>query len=519
MKIKNLSLFLAGSVLMAGGTHASAQALNFTAGDLVVSTVSDQINPGTQTAGDLDTASSITLDQFALGTGATSATAAGSLTLPTVSSGSNNAISGEYGSASEGILQDSVNGAYLTIMGYGVNASTFNTDGQNLATDPYGTAALGQTTSLTGGTDTTVPRVVALIGANGSVNTSTALTGVFNENNPRSVATVNGSSFYVSGQGVTGDGTGGIFYATLGSTTATAINNNTTSGNSLTGAVASQGTETRSVQIVNTGTSSSPDYTLMASRDFGVSGTPNDATDIRSFTTASGALPTSATGLTATRVIPDVASSKPNFGSINLTLALDNTVNSSRNGSIVYLSPEQFFLAAPNVMYVADSGEPKNGQVNTAGLGEGGLQKWVNSEPDGSGTWSLEYDLSLGLNLVNNANATSANPTATGVTGLFGLAGQVESNGTIELFATSYGLNELSSSYLYEINDSLTATTPANGEAFTTLEDAPSGTLFRGVAFAPEAIAAPEPSTTSMLILALLGGFAFAWKRKKSLKA
>lgn len=58
---------------------------------------------------------------------------------------SNSAVSGEYGSASEGILQQSVNGQYLNIMGYGVNANAFNSGGANL----YGTTALGQTTSLT----------------------------------------------------------------------------------------------------------------------------------------------------------------------------------------------------------------------------------------------------------------------------------------------------------------------------------------------------------------------------------
>jgi hypothetical protein len=122
--------------------------------------------------------------------------------MPQTSVGSNSPISGEYGSASEGFLQLSTDGHSLTIMGYGVNAAMFN----NAPLSTYGTAALGQTTSLTaanqmGTVYTTVPRVVALIGANGSVDTSTALTGVFNTNNPRSAATVNGSSFYVSGQG------------------------------------------------------------------------------------------------------------------------------------------------------------------------------------------------------------------------------------------------------------------------------------------------------------------------------
>ncbi len=108
--------------------------------------------------------------------------------------GNQYAISGEYGSSSEGTLQLSGNGQYLTIMGYGVNANTFNTGG----TAVYGTAALAQSQS------SQVARVVALISANGSVDSSTALTNVFSGNNPRSVYTVNGTSFYVSGQGTSG---------------------------------------------------------------------------------------------------------------------------------------------------------------------------------------------------------------------------------------------------------------------------------------------------------------------------
>ena len=71
---------------------------------------------------------------------------------------------------------------------------------------------------------------------------------------------------------------------------------------------------------------------------------------------------------------------------------------------------------------------------------------------------------------MNNANATPNDPTAPGVTGLFGLTGEVV-GGEVELFATSYGLNELSPSYLYEITDTLSDTTiaQASGEMFTTL--------------------------------------------------
>jgi hypothetical protein len=216
-------------------------------------------------------------------------------------------------------------------------------------------------------------------------------------------------------------------------------------------------------------------------------------------------MPTSSTGLVTTHIVPPASplSSGGNNGSINLTAALANGVNNARIGSFVYLSPEQFFFASPDVLYVADSGQPKNGNANKAALGEGGLQKWVLTD----GVWTLDYDLYNGLDLVNNANANSDDPTAPGVTGLLGLTGKVV-DGQVELFATSYGLNELSPSYLYEITDSLAYTTAmeASSETFTTLYSAPDDVSIRGVAFAP---AAPEPSTWAMMLIGFAGlGFA-----------
>ena len=282
------------------GSSAAANAFEFTPGDLVIDTVS-----GTT----LDSASPMTLQQFSLGAGGTTATSAGSLTLPQTGSGP---ISGEYGSASEGFLTQSVNGQYLAIMGYGVNASTFNAPppGTN-----YGATALGQTTSLTGQSVTTVPRVVALIGGNGGVNTSTALTGVFNTNNPRSAVTVDGSSFYVSGQAGTTKGppafidpTQGVFSAQLGATTATVIDNST---------------DTRALAIssVVAGTN-----TLYVSRDFNASGSApcggvnaNNCTDVSRY----NGLPTSIA--TSTLVIPGAPSvNGGNTGSIDLTTGTAN---------------------------------------------------------------------------------------------------------------------------------------------------------------------------------------------------
>ncbi len=499
MSTTRLGLSFGALGLFLAPTASAGTLTGFTAGDLIISTVSCSVAAATcsSAAAGLDTASPITLSQFQLNSTGTAATAAGTLALRQTASGANMAISGEYGSASEGILQLSANGQYLTIMGYGVNANTFN----NAPLATYGNAALGQSTSLLGGANTTVPRVVALINASAAVDTTTALTGVFNTNNPRSAATVDGTSFYVTGQGVTGDGTGGVFYATKGATTATAINAGTAtpSGNPNGTASTTYGTEARVAEIVNTGSGN----TLYVSRDVKSAGTPNDTADIRSLTSASGGLPTSATGLVGARLINPTASGTGsslggNTASINLTAALANGVNNSRIGKFVYLSPEQFFFANSTTMYVADSGAPKNGSSGAAALGEGGLQKWSLV----GGVWTLDYDLVSGLNLVNNANATPAAPKTDGVTGLFGLTGQVV-GGRVELFATSYGLNELSTSYLYEITDTLafTTSTQAASEAFTTLYTAPVGTNIRGVSFAPT----PEPASLALIGVAFAG--------------
>ena len=220
-------------------------------------------------------------------------------------------------------------------------------------------------------------------------------------------------------------------------------------------------------------------------------------------------MPTSSAGLVTTHIVPPASplSSGGNNGSINLTAGTANGVNNSRIGKFVYLSPEEYFFANPDTLYLADSGQPKNGNANAAALGEGGLQKWslVNN------VWTLDYDLVAGLDLVNNANANANTPTAPGVTGLFGLTGEVV-DGQVELFATSYGLNELSPSYLYEITDTLSDTTiaQASGETFATLYSAPDNISIRGVSFAPSV---PEPATWAMMALGFAGlGFA-GWRR------
>ncbi|MBE7212690.1 MAG: Hint domain-containing protein, partial [Gluconacetobacter diazotrophicus] len=155
---------------------------------------------------------------------------------------------------------------------------------------------------------------------------------------------------------------------------------------------------------------------------------------------------------------------------ITLTAAEANTVNAGSVGKSVFLSPENFFFADPNTLYVADGGNPKGG-----GIGDGGLQKWSLA----SGTWTLDYTLSAGLNLVKNS-------AASGTTGLIGLAGQV-SGGTVTLYATNATVGDLDPTYLFGITDQLSATAAAPaGENFTTLVTAAADTNIRGVSFAPQ---------------------------------
>jgi hypothetical protein len=233
---------------------ALAQSPHFTPGNLVVAVEGCGNHGGTCTpvpngkgAGGLygdNQAAPLTLFQYTP-VGTTSATFVNSLVLPQTGSAANLPVSGEYGSSSEGTLQLAGTGQYLTIMGYGINAATFDATPAAYGAAPSN--ALAQSGSLTGQSYTPVARVVALIDANGNVNSSTALYNVFNTNNPRSVYSADGmTAAYVSGQGSGSDATGGVFLTPLGgvNTAPTPITGLDTSSNTL-----SQ--DTRDVQIYN----------------------------------------------------------------------------------------------------------------------------------------------------------------------------------------------------------------------------------------------------------------------------
>jgi hypothetical protein len=483
-KIAIAVVFLASAPVFAGTI--------FDTGNLVVSVEGCGIEGGTCTSVPNGTGSSggygdnqaapLSLFQFDPVNGTSGlATYVNSLVLPqTTVAGGNFAVSGEYGSSSEATLQLSGNGQYLTIMGYGINANTLNANPNLYSATPN--SALAQSGSLTGQNYTPVARVVALIDANGNVNSTTGLYNVFSTNNPRSAYTLDGTNIYVSGQGSGSDNTGGVFYTTVGSSSATPVTGLDTTSNTL-----SQ--DTRDVQIYN--------GQLYVSVD-----TKEGSGSARSYLgTLGSGTPTSTNTCdgSATTCAP---TQLPGFGTGKtgqLTVTAGNTNGINTIGSTVNLSPENYFFANSTTLYVADSGDGKQTSGSSA-LGDGGLQKW--SLVDGS--WVLDYTLAAGLNLVPNTQAD--NPNGDDTTGLLGLTGELIDDGTeVEIFATNYTIGDLDPTYLYGITDLLSATTSTEvtGESFDVIATAPADSNFKGVSFAPTSEAASTPEPASFVLFGL----------------
>ena len=398
--------------------------------------------------------------------GTSSVSYVNSLVLPGNFSAANFPISGEYGSSSEATVQLSGGGRYLTILGYGVNLNGFNASPGTYGAAPSN--SLAQSGSLTGQSYTPVSRVLTLIDANANVNSSTAIYNIFNTNNPRSGYTLNGSTAYVSGQGTGSDATGGVFYVPVGGvvTAPTAITGLDTSSKTI-------AQDTRTVSILNN--------TLYVSVD-SKEGSGNN----RDFVGTLGSPP--ATGLYNNGGGPTMLTGFGNSGGtgkVTITTGTNSNGNNLNAGLPINLSSSNYFFASPSVLYVADTGAPKNdsnGDNNSTGManiGNGGLEKWINSQSNGSGTWSLAYTLWRGLNLVNNGGSS-------GTSGLYGLAGVVSGN-NVYLYATNYTLSDLDYTYLYGITDTITFTqaSQAASETFTVLDTAPPDSNFKGVSFAP----------------------------------
>jgi uncharacterized repeat protein (TIGR01451 family) len=171
--------------------------------------------------------------------------------------------------------------------------------------------------------------------------------------------------------------------------------------------------------------------------------------------------------------------------------------------------PFGMFFANASTLYVTDEGQAGipgpsdySGGVYTQAIPannpSAGLQKWINSQPDGSGTWTLAYTLTNGLNLGVPYSYTIANyPTgtnsATGVpwqpanNGLRNIAGQINGDGTVTLYAVTSTISGETDqgadpNEVVAITDTVSVTSLPSGESFTVLENANGLDAYRGVA-------------------------------------
>ncbi|HEY1687296.1 MAG TPA: hypothetical protein VGF95_00360 [Solirubrobacteraceae bacterium] len=184
-----LAVALLASLAALGARAAAAGATSLTPGDVVVYRVGN----GGSLSG---SATPVFLDEYNA-----SGTLVESVALPTSTEGSNKPLLASGTASSEGELSLSTDGKYVVLTGYDTTV---------------GHAEVAETSS------SSVPRTVGRVSASGEVNTTTALTNFSTENNARSVASTNGSEFWVGGAG------GGALYATLGASTGTPLSSSVT---------------------------------------------------------------------------------------------------------------------------------------------------------------------------------------------------------------------------------------------------------------------------------------------------
>jgi PEP-CTERM motif len=185
--MKSLGLLLVTALIV---VPLKAHAGPFTQGDLVVYRI------GTGSGALTSAATAVFVDEYT-----TSGTLAQSIPMPTTANGAQLALTASGTATSEGYLNLSGNGQYLTLTGYDSPAGT---------------------TGVAGSAAATTPRVVGRVSANGNLDTSTSFTTAFDKNNIRSAYSSDGSTIWASGAGTAGDG--GIWSTTWGATNGTQLN-------------------------------------------------------------------------------------------------------------------------------------------------------------------------------------------------------------------------------------------------------------------------------------------------------
>ena len=168
--------------------------------------------------------------------------------------------------------------------------------------------------------------------------------------------------------------------------------------------------------------------------------------------------------------------------------------------------PFGIWFANPDTIYLADEGSGDNTYSTSAGTytnalaannPTAGLQKWIFDTT--TGQWNLAYTLTSGLNLgqpytitgyPTGDNPATGLPWAPATDGLRNITGRVNPNGTATIWAESStvsgdGDQGADPNKVYTITDTLHATALPTSEAFAAIDSAGFGQVFRGVSFTP----------------------------------
>ncbi len=167
---------------------------------------------------------------------------------------------------------------------------------------------------------------------------------------------------------------------------------------------------------------------------------------------------------------------------------------SAKSASVSTVYPFGIWFANATTLYVCDEGDQTLADASTTKLA--GLQKWTFA----NGTWTMAYVLQNGLNLGQQYSVanypTALNPATTG---LRHLAGKVNGDGTVTIWATTATLSAnpdagADPNMLVSINDTLANTSAATAanEKFTILRTANAGEVYRGISFAPSSTTMPN---------------------------
>jgi hypothetical protein len=165
----------------------------FTAGDIVVYRIGDG------TAQLTNIGSIVYLDEYTT-TGTNNRAPVQSVLMPTNFFGAYYPLIANGTATAEGEMTRSVDGRFLVVPGYGARLG-------------------GGSGVLSGNSATTVPRIYALVGGNGNIDTTTAQTNSLSDppENPRSGASTDGTNLWISGD------PGGLRYTTRGSNLCTQL--------------------------------------------------------------------------------------------------------------------------------------------------------------------------------------------------------------------------------------------------------------------------------------------------------